>query len=67
MSIEEQLRETARACGWSIKRLAEETGTPYSAMHRFYVGYGGITLTTASRVAEALALELKPKRRRKGR
>jgi hypothetical protein len=66
------LREAAEADGRSIFALARDAGIPYPVMYRFLKGdktghKWGLTLTTADKLAEAVGLELRPKRRRGNR
>ena len=67
MGIDEQLKRAARDSGHSIKRLAELADVHYSGMHRFYTTGGGITLTTAAKLAKVLGLELRQVRKPKAR
>ncbi len=65
----EILREAAEADGRSIFALARDAGIPYPVMYRFLKGDAkghkwGLTLTTADKLAEALGLEIRPKKRR---
>lgn len=59
------LKEAFRASGWSILKLAKTAGIAYCAAHGFATGTGDLKLSTASRIAAALGLELRPIRRRK--
>lgn len=65
MDIERQLRDAAKRSGLSIKRLSDESGVPYSAMHGFMVNDRGITLRSAAKLARVLGLELCPVKRGK--
>lgn len=63
------LREAATADGRSIFALARDASIPYPVMYRFLKGDAdgklwGLTLTTADKLAEALGLELRRKKRR---
>ena len=63
------LRQAAAADGRSIFGLARDADIPYPVMYRFLKGDAkghrwGLTLTTADKLAEALGLELRPKRTR---
>ena len=63
------LREAAEADGRSIFALAREASIPYPVMYRFLKGDAkghkwGLTLTTADKLAEAVGLELRPKKKR---
>ena len=68
--LEKRLREAIRRSGLTGYRLAKDSGVPQPVLSRFINGRRGITLTTASKLAVALGLELKPRRkprRRAGR
>ena len=41
MDIETQLREAARKSGLSMKRMSDETGIPYAAVHNFVARWSG--------------------------
>ena len=63
------LRQAAMADGRSIFALARDAGIPYPVMYRFLKGdktghKWGLTLTTADKLAEALGLGLRPKKKR---
>ncbi len=68
-NIEKQLREAARKSGLSMKRISDETGIPYAAVHGFVARDRSVLLSTASKLAKLLGLELKPigRRRKAGR
>lgn len=55
------IRKNFRATGMSMKALADATGIPYSALHRFLKGGADVRLSTANRLCDALTLELRPK------
>ena len=63
MDIETQLRQTARKCGKSMKKLADESGLAYATVHGFVRDEKTITLANAARLAEVLGLELRPVKR----
>ena len=63
MSITEQLREAMDKSGRSRYALSKETGIDGSTLHRFYYGLGNLSADGIDRLAEALGLELVPKRR----
>ena len=58
-----QLREAFDASGLSRFELARRAGMSYAIVHRFFGGDRDITLKTASKLADVLELELRPKRR----
>ena len=53
------IRRFFRATGMSMKALSDATRIPYSALHRFLKGGADIRLSTADRICDALALELR--------
>ena len=62
------LREAAIADGRSIFILARDANVPYSVLYRFVKGdktghRQGLTLLTADKLAKALDLELRPKKK----
>jgi plasmid maintenance system antidote protein VapI len=58
--LEEQLKTAIVASGLSVYRLAKDSGVSQPALCRFVNGQRGITLATASKLVEALGLELRP-------
>ncbi len=60
-SIEQELREAAKASGLTRAELARRAAIPYSAIHGFMAGTRSLTLTTASRLCDVLGLGLRPK------
>jgi len=63
----EVLRATAEADGRSIFALSRSSGVPYSVLYRFLKGdkegrKRSLTLENVDKLAEALGLELRPKR-----
>jgi len=62
MSITDRLREAMDESGRSRYALAKETGIDGSTLHRFYYEEGGLSADGIDRLAEALGLELTPKR-----
>ncbi len=63
----EQLREAFAASGLSRFELARRAGISYAIAHRFMAVKRDITLTTASKLADVLELELRPMRRSRGK
>ena len=59
------IRASFRESGWSIKRLAEESGVPYSSCHGFAVGTRDVSTGVASRLCRALGLQVTKARTRK--
>jgi transcriptional regulator with XRE-family HTH domain len=62
MSLTEQLRRAIDESGRTRYRLAKETGISQESLHRFYHGERGLSTRAIDLLAEALDLELKPKR-----
>ena len=60
-----QLRKAIKDSGLTPYRIATDAGVDRAAMTRFVNGSRGLTLNTASRIAEYLGLELRPARKRK--
>ncbi len=60
------VREAFRRSGLSIKQLSERSKVPYAGAHSFVNGNPDVRLSTLSRLAEGLGLELvaRPKRKR---
>jgi len=61
--LEEQLREAIIDSGLSQSRLAELSGISQTQISRFIRNERTLTLESASKIAEVLELELKPKRK----
>lgn len=66
VDLAEQLRAAIRTAGLSAYALARDAGIDISVAVRFVNGTRGMNLTSASRVATLLGLELRPIKR-KGR
>ena len=65
----EILRQVFAADGRSIFQLARDADVPYPVMYRFIKGdkngrKQSLTLETADKLAEAMGLELRPKKKR---
>jgi plasmid maintenance system antidote protein VapI len=60
-TLTDQLLDAIAETGWSGYRLAKESGVPQQVIQRFLAGERGITLETASRLADALGLEFTQK------
>ena len=56
--LEEQIRIAIKESGMTTYRLAKNSGVPQPVLSRFINAKRGITLKTASKLAEALKLEL---------
>ena len=65
MNMEQTIRERFQKSGLSIKKLTDQAGTPYSAVHAFLnFQTKTVTLSTASRLCNVLGLELRPIQRK---
>lgn len=64
MNLGAELRRAIRRSGLTLYRVAKNAGLPYAVVHRFMRGERDVYLETASRLAESLGLELKPKRKK---
>ena len=60
--LAEQLRAAVKASDKTRYRLSLETGIDQGTLSRFVHRKAGLTLDTAGRLANALGLELKPRR-----
>ena len=60
--LEKQIRAAIKKSGLTIYRLAKDSGVPQPVLSRFVNAKRGITLSTASKLAEALGLELTRKK-----
>lgn len=62
--LEKQTRAAIKKSSLSVNRLAKDSGVSQPVLCRFVNGQRGITLATASKLAETLGLELALKKRR---
>ena len=62
-NLEQQLRSAVKDSGLTIYRLAKDSGVSQPVLSRFLNGKRGITLATAAKLANALGLELRPKKK----
>lgn len=62
--LEKQMKTAIKRSGLSIYKLAKETGISQPILCRFVNSQRGITLTTASKLAETLELELVQKKKK---
>ena len=62
-NLEDQLRMAIADSGYSANELARASGVAQPVLTRFINGSRGMTLSTASRVARVLGLELVAKRK----
>lgn len=58
--------EQAEKKGITLYRIAADSGMDYACLHRFYNGKRDLRLETAAVLCDALNLELRPKRRKRG-
>ena len=64
--LETQLKEAIEASGLNQPQLAELSGVDQGQISRFIRGERTLTLESASKIAKALKLELKPRGRKRG-
>jgi plasmid maintenance system antidote protein VapI len=64
-SIVETLREAIEGSALNITQLGELSGVDKAQISRFVNEKRTLTLESAERIAEALGLELKPKRKKR--
>ena len=64
MDLAGQLRKAIKESGLTPYRIATDANVDRAIMTRFVNGDRGLTLDTASRIAEFLGLELRPARKR---
>ena len=62
-NIEEQLRQAILKGPMSRYRLSQLTGVSEGSLSMFVNRQRGLTLSTAAKLAKALGLELRPKKR----
>ena len=62
MSLAETLRRAARDSGRTVYRLAADAGIDRSALLRFVTLERGLNIESAGRLADALNLELRPRK-----
>jgi len=63
MDIEQQLRQAIAESGMSRYALSKKTGVAQSVLSHFVNGQRSLTLPTAARLAEALGMELRPRKK----
>lgn len=63
VNLGEQLRRAVRGSGLTRNRIARDTGISYSVVHGFMAGVTDIQLTTASKIAAVVGVELCPSER----
>ncbi len=64
LDIEQQLRQAILRSEMSRYRLSQITGVAEAVLSNFVNGHRSLTLTTAVKLAKALDLELRPKKKR---
>ena len=64
-TLSETLRKAMDDSGETLYRIAKESGIAYPVLYRFYHHERELRLPTATKLADYLALELRPKRKRK--
>jgi hypothetical protein len=67
--LSDQIRQAVVVCGMSRYRICKELGMGEATMSRFMAGKGGLSMEHLDALADLLALDLKPskRRQRKGR
>lgn len=65
--LAKDLRKAAARSGLSMLQIAKRTKTPYASIHNFIACGGGMTLRTASKLADLFDLELRARRQKGGR
>ena len=65
-NVTQAIRRAFQESGLSIKKLSLRSNVPYAGAHAFVNGNPDVRLSTLTRIAEALGLELvaRPKRKR---
>jgi len=63
MNMASLIRTAFSESGLSRFELSKRTGVAYSVIHRFMAEERDLKLTTASKLADVLGLELRPARR----
>ena len=62
-----RLRKAIEESGLSMRQVSIKTGIRYKSVHAFVVGYGDLTLASASKIAALVRLELKPAKSERGK
>ncbi len=62
-NLEDQIRRAIKKGKWTAYRLSKDTGIHHTVISRFINGERSLTLTTASKLVEALGLELVEKKK----
>ena len=65
LTLSESLRKAIEKAGYTNYALSQLSGVSQSVLNRFVSGERDITLETASKIAAAIGLELKPKSAKK--
>lgn len=61
--LADAIREAFKATGWSIKRLADESGCAYAAVYGMVHETRDVSTGTASKLCATLGLKLIPAKR----
>lgn len=64
VDLGEQLKRAIRQSGLTRKQISDRAGVGYAAVHGFMAGSRDLTLASASRIANLVGVELRPKRRK---
>ena len=65
--LEQQMKEAIRRSGMSCYQISKTTGVSEAQLSLFMNGKRSLTLKSASKIAEALKLELNPRGRKRGK
>ena len=64
IDLAQQLRQAIARSGFNRKQIADRAGLPYATVFTFVAGENDMRLSSASRIADVVGVELKPKRRK---
>ncbi len=64
VDLGEQLKKAIRRSGLTRKQISDQASVGYAAIHGFMAGTRDLTLTSASKIADVVGVELKPRRRK---
>lgn len=64
-TIGNELREAFKSKGWTMLKLSRECGLAFSTIHAFIASERPVMTPTATKIAEALGLEIRVASRRR--
>lgn len=68
VDLGKQLRDAIRRSGLTRRQISKRSGVAYSAVHGFVGGKQTLTLESASKIADVVGIEFRPRRaKRPGR